>query len=257
MNLLSSTSYALSFDGVNDLVRANQVIGVGPLTIEAWVRPTTSNANGLVIVGADDNTGWSLELNDGRLTLWLATNQGWQFNQNSMVLQAGQWYHIAATYEAGYAQTFVDGVASGATSVGTLTQGPHLRFGGVSSSYAYFAGDLDEARISNTIRYGGNFIPPTAPFVSDASTLGLWHFDEASGQTASDASTSANHGTLGISSGSDSADPAWVTGLPVLWRTCHADANKHTNVWQSWVELRWCERHCPRESSCRRGTADN
>jgi hypothetical protein len=214
MNLLSSTNYALSFDGVNDLVRANQVVGVGPLTIEAWVRPTTSNANGLVIVGADDNTGWSLELNDGRLTLWLATNQGWQFNQNSMVLQAGQWYHIVATYEAGYAQTFVDGVASGATSVGTLTQGPHLRFGGFSSSYAYFAGDLDEVRISNMTRYGGNFTPPTAPFVSDANTLGLWHFDEASGQTANDASTSANHGTLGTTSGSDSADPGWTNGYP-------------------------------------------
>ena len=111
-------SYALSFDGSDDIVRAAQVPGSGPLTIEAWVRPDDNNANGLMIVGADDYGGWSLELNGGQFTLWLSTNQGWQYVQHSTALQAGQWYHVAATYENGTVRVFVDGIASTATNVG-------------------------------------------------------------------------------------------------------------------------------------------
>jgi hypothetical protein len=102
---------------------------------------------------------------------------------------------------------------SAAASVGTtLTQGPSLRFGGLAG-YAFFGGALDEARISNVVRYTANFPTPTAPFAPDANTLGLWHFDEGAGQVAADVSASGNNGTLGTTSGSDSADPVWVQGF--------------------------------------------
>ena len=194
-------------------MRASQVIGAGPLTIEAWVRPGASSADGLLVIGADDNAGWSLELNGGRLTLWLATTQGLRSNQNTTLLQAGQWYHVAATYANGSAQTFVNGAGSTSSSVGTLTQGPFLRFGGLAG-YAFFNGALDEVRISSVVRYVGNFTPPAAPFVSDANTIGLWSFDEGAGQTAADESANANNGTLGSTSGADASDPAWTAGYP-------------------------------------------
>ena len=192
---------------------AAQIPGTGPLTIEAWIRPAANNANGLIILDGDDNTGWSLELNGGLLTLWLSTNQGWQFNQNGAAVQAGQWYHIAATVSGGQARTFVNGVASTASNVGTLTQGPALRFGGLAG-YAFFNGLLDEVRISNVARYTGNFGVPTAPFVSDASTLGLWSFDEGSGQTAADESGRSNTATLGSTPGADANDPTSGAGYP-------------------------------------------
>jgi hypothetical protein len=208
----SGVNFALSFDGANDIVRAGPAPAVGPLTIEAWVRPATNNANGLLIIGADDNVGWSLELNGGRLTIWLSTNQNWQFNQNPAQLLAGQWYHVAATYSGGATQTFVNGAGSTATSVGTLTQGPWVRFGGLAG-YTYFNGVLDEVRISNVVRYAGNFTRPTIAFAPDANTLGLWHFDEGVGQTAGDVSASANQATLGSAAGNDNADPLWVAGF--------------------------------------------
>jgi hypothetical protein len=209
----TSVNYALSFDGANDYVRAAQVLGTGPLTIEAWIRPATNNANGLIILGADDNSGWSLELNGGQLTLWLLTNQGWRFSQHATALQAGQWYHVAATVGGGNAQTFVNGNPSGATNVGTLTQGPDLRIGGLTG-YAFFNGTVDEVRISNVVRYVANFGVPSAPFANDANTLGLWSFDDGSGQTAGDESSRQNNATLGSSAGSDSSDPTWVAGYP-------------------------------------------
>jgi hypothetical protein len=110
-------------------------------------------------------------------------------------------------------RTFVNGVASTATNVGTLTQGPDLRFGGLPG-YAFFNGALDEVRISNVARYTGNFSVPTAPFAADANTLGLWSFDAGSGQTAADESGNGNNGRLGSGTGADSADPTWVAGFP-------------------------------------------
>ncbi|MBI5302390.1 MAG: LamG domain-containing protein [Chloroflexi bacterium] len=205
-------NYALAFDGVNDVLVASRVIGASALTIEAWVRPAINNADGLVIVGSDDNFGWSLELNNGRASFWVATNLGWQLAQNTTSLVAGQWYHVAATYSAGSARVFVNGVGSTARSVGTLTQGPWLQFGGLIG-YPYFTGALDEIRISNALRYTANFTPPTAPFTPDANTLGLWQFNEGAGQTARDASASGNAATLGTSTSPDSADPIWISGF--------------------------------------------
>jgi hypothetical protein len=42
---------------------------------------------------------------------------------------------------------------------------------------------IDELRISDVARYRSDFAPPSAPFVLDASTVMLFHFDEGSGNT--------------------------------------------------------------------------
>jgi hypothetical protein len=183
------------------------------LTLEAWVRPATNNANCIVLAGTDDVTGWSFEINGGRLTFWLSTTQGWQSVQHTTVLQAGQWYHVAATSSSGSARVFVNGNASTAANVSPLTQGPWLRLGGLPG-YSFFNGSLDEVRISNVVRYTATFTPPTAPFAVDANTIGLWHLDEGSGQVPVDSSSSGNNATLGSTSGSGSDDPTWVVGYP-------------------------------------------
>jgi Bacterial Ig-like domain (group 3) len=45
------------------------------------------------------------------------------------------------------------------------------------------AQQMDEFRISNDVRYSSNFTVPSDPFVCDANTLALWHFDEVQGAT--------------------------------------------------------------------------
>jgi hypothetical protein len=136
------------------------------------------------------------------------TNQGWQVVRHNTALSGGQWAHMAATYANGSARVFVNGNASSAQNVGTLTQGTLLNFGGYGG-YPYFAGVLDEVRVSKVVRYTGTFTPP-ASLSADANTLGLWRFNAGSGQTAPDESAAGNHATLGASSSSGSDDPAWV-----------------------------------------------
>ena len=209
----STGNFALTFDGTDDLLTAAVIPGTGPLTIEAWVRPANNDAGGLILTGADNASGWSFELNDGRLTLWLSTSDGWSFNQHPTALLAGQWYHLAATYSDGTARTYVNGVAGNPTTTGALTQGSLFQAGGLSS-YAFYAGIIDEVRISNVPRYNGDFTAPAAPFRPDANTLVLWHFDEGAGQTVADASASGNTVTLGTTDAAQSSDPVWRAGYP-------------------------------------------
>jgi hypothetical protein len=207
----ASANGALAFDGVDDEAGNTAFSMSGGFTVEAWVRPSSGNQNSIVIVTGDGSRGWSLELNDGRATLWVADNAGaWSFVRNdSVVLQANQWYHIAATYENGNARVFVNGVAGTSGTVGAVSHMPVLRLGGLTS-YGFFAGQIDDVRISRIVRYTGSFTPPSMPLPADANTIALYLFDEGSGQTAYDASGNGYHLTLGRSAGVDSADPQRV-----------------------------------------------
>ncbi|HET9223075.1 MAG TPA: hypothetical protein VFO07_11250, partial [Roseiflexaceae bacterium] len=56
-------NFALDFDGSNDEARGPQIAGTtGTQTIEVWVRPDTNNQNGLLLVNANANSGWTIEL---------------------------------------------------------------------------------------------------------------------------------------------------------------------------------------------------
>lgn len=200
--------FALAFDGVDDIARTSFSPGAGPLTIEAWVRPTGSGSNGILAAAAGSNSGWSLELNGGRLTFWLYTNLGWQTVQHPTLLTAGEWTHVAATYQSGGARAFVNGSPSAAASVGTLTAPANLTFGG-TTGFTPYPGALDDVRLSSQARYTTAFTPPTRPLPADGSTVGLWLFNEGTGQVAHDL-VGGHHATLGTTPNPDPADPTWI-----------------------------------------------
>ena len=205
---------ALQFDGVNDFLSAGASTGGGPFTVEMWLRPGAANETGIVVLAGSDDSGWSFEMENGRIVLWVRTNQGWQSASHPTVLQTSVWHHVAAVYNAGSIQLFVNGQASGAATVGnTLTQGPLVQMGAYAG-YPAFAGALDDVRISNVARYTGSFSVPTAPHAVDANTVDLWRFDEGAGQLTADSAGALNTATLGASSAADAADPTWVTGYP-------------------------------------------
>lgn len=138
-----------------------------------WLRPGAANETGIVVLAGNDNSGWSFEMENGRIVLWVRTNQGWQSASHPTVLQSGVWYHVAAVYNNGSIQLFVNGQASGASAVGsTLTQGPLLQMGAYAG-YPAFGGALDDVRISNIARYTASFTAPTAPHALDANTVDL------------------------------------------------------------------------------------
>jgi Concanavalin A-like lectin/glucanases superfamily len=216
--LLAAPGHALELDGSDDEARGGAIAGTaGVQTVEAWVRPARL-AYSIFLVNSDDKTGWLMETDDqGHAKFWAADSQGaWKSAPNWRVtVQAGAWQHVAAVYDGARMQTFVNGVGGGWYDLGRMSAGPFLRIGGLRP-YPFFAGQLDEVRISSGLRYGGDFTPPSAPFAPDASTLALYHLDEASGQTILDASGRGNHLTRGTTQGAEAADPAWVPSTAPL-----------------------------------------
>jgi len=71
----------------------------------------------------------------------------------------------------------------------------------------FTTGQLNRVEVTTAPRVQLTQMESTA----DINTGGLWHFDDATGQVAADATTNANDGQLGATSGSDTADPAWDT----------------------------------------------
>jgi hypothetical protein len=84
----------------------------------------------------------------------------------------------------------------------------------VGNSYPAYTPTLDfdgNVRTNNTIGafdYVGSNPPP--PSGGNAAPVGIYVMQAGSGQTLADTSGNANNGYLGTTSGTDSADPAWV-----------------------------------------------
>jgi len=79
------------------------------------------------------------------------------------------------------------------------------------AQFPSFAGWLDEFRLSNVLRYATSFTRPTAPFLPDANTVALYHFDEGSGDVIIDTpgvSGGPSHGVRRF--GGSPAGPEWV-----------------------------------------------
>jgi hypothetical protein len=187
-------------------------------TIEFWVKPAQENANGIIFHtrDQDDRDGWIVELRDGKAELWVDDGVTDRSLQNTAVsLRAGQWYHIAATYNAStnLATVYVNGTPSNTANLGDMSPGFQLRMGTFGSGgftvYNSFVGELEEMRISNIIRYSGAFTPPSSDFTSDSNTVVLYHLNEGSGQTVVDLSGNGRNLTLGASTDIESADPTW------------------------------------------------
>ena len=131
-------------------------------------------------------------------------------------LRDGLWHHVAVTRSNanGMLRIFIDGMmnASGTGPTGNVAYNPNRNLstdcqsqGGLCinepniilgaekhdydpNTYPSFNGWMDELRISNSIRYVGNFTAPTTEFAVDGQTVGLFHFNEGSGNTIDDAS---------------------------------------------------------------------
>ncbi|MFA5102807.1 MAG: LamG-like jellyroll fold domain-containing protein [Candidatus Thermoplasmatota archaeon] len=217
----------LKFDGVNDYVNIpdNPTLDITEnITLEAWIKInnfSTSAGYHMYIIGKDSagqrsyGIGVDLTWQKPKKPFVIMFHSGgsnqvaWGLNE----LVVNQWYHIAGVfdYSANQLKLYVNGVYQTTQSdPSTVYPGTaDLRIGGrqYAGHECYFNGIIDEVRISNNVRYTSSFPPQTTPFTPDATTVGLWHFDESVGTTASDDSSNGNHGTI---NGAAWAGPIWV-----------------------------------------------
>jgi hypothetical protein len=202
----------------------------GQLPNDEWI-------NGAIVLDRDvfgdgDFGDFGISLFGGRVAFGVSRGAGGATLCGSVNVLDGNWHHVAVTRRRadGELKLFVDGVLDRQIPANTDTSldvsyragratnfpasDPFLVLGAEKHSlggYISFEGSLDELRLSTTLRYPGNFGRPTGPFVSDALTAALYHFDEGTGTVVADAA-GASPGTLNPSAAGAAAH--WSTDTP-------------------------------------------
>jgi hypothetical protein len=190
---------ALLLDGTGDYLLGpagtQWDFGTGSFTIEYFIRFNAINTLYVPIAlrptSGIGNGEWWCEITaaENKMYWGFKNYAGTQYYVNlslaGTAFATGQWYHIALVNNAGTAQLYVNGTATGTTtalsgSFGISTS--DLQVGAGAGAYS-LNGWMDEVRISNTARYTTTFTPSTTPFVNDANTLLLVHADGTDAST--------------------------------------------------------------------------
>lgn len=192
--------FALAFDGQEDCVEidAGGVTPPSSWTVELWFRGEPTNDErprpllewkGLFSLGAPVGGGAALSV---------GTEEGISLGTK---LMDGVLHHVAGTFDGQKVSLFLDGTLL-AFADGTPEPAPAatLRVGCDANAQGY-AGLLDEVRLSSALRYDGDFDRPVEPFVADADTVLLFHFDEGEGEQSFDDASGVVAGVYG---------PEWV-----------------------------------------------
>lgn len=197
----------LLVDGIDDYVdfQAEGPLDVGydgtkDFTIEAWIYPT---GYGCIISDDAYDIGYVMQDNSSciKATIWFDnTTSVSLFKYKSL---ANGWHHIVVMFDNlnNKAAIGIDGEITWHDDIvddnGLYNDDWPLVIGSFTSSSGFFAGKIDDVRISDTLRYSGNsYTMPVAPFTSDSATLGLWHFDDIPGSTTfADSSGNGNNFT--------------------------------------------------------------
>ncbi len=190
--------------------------GMSDFTVEGWFKTSASCSTFCDVVerinGSHD--GYTVYLNNtNKLQAVYGFNAQVQVQSLSTV-NDGIWHHFAVVRTGTTTvKLYLDGVLQGSTTDASLnnsiSNSTALQIG--SGGSAFFTGQIDEVRISNNVRYSTAFTPQKTEFVSDANTMGLWHFNEPYGQYFADVSANGNTATLGATSAVSTDDPLHVS----------------------------------------------
>jgi hypothetical protein len=172
------------------------------LTVEAWVNPDKVDGENMILNKEDS---YEIAVVDGTFQVAIQpAGGGWEWVvDNAGPVNAGEWTHVAATYDGTVIRTYVNGEHySTFDKSGVLNNSPDTfkvgrRTRGDAVTHSIYTGLIDEVRVSKVVRYTeAGFDVPTAPFEPDGDTVALYHFDEADGTGIKDASENRNDGNL-------------------------------------------------------------
>lgn len=166
-----------SFNGTSDYITISDANSLSfdsgtadtPLSVSVWVKPTVlagAGAGNWIVNKRDAGAGdeYQLVFWEGKLVLGLfSSNANYISRTTSATWQAGQWYHIAATYDGSKSPNginiYVNGILQNSTgnTTGTYTgmnnsANPVVIGKAGWSASQYFNGIIDEVQISNVTR---------------------------------------------------------------------------------------------------------
>lgn len=197
-----STERVLALDGEADcLAVPARVFSVpdGPFTIEGWLRAQEfKKREGFIC--KTESSEFGLFVSEGKPDF--SVHLGGKYANATApepVLPLGAWCHVAGVFDGAELRLYVDGkrVATQAAQGTRRTNELPLYIGAdVTNSggpSSFFAGEIDEVRVSKRARYAGERFAPERRHASDADTLLLLHMDGDWGPWLPDASAAGRH----------------------------------------------------------------
>ena len=164
---------SLRFDGIDDVVLIPHSASLNltdAFTIEFWMRsPGNGNRQCLLVDkshGFTDNTGWLFqsEANTGVIFFGVGVGGGSPYNKFKGVssqadLFDSHWHHLAGVYDGHTVELFVNGISQGTQAAGTYVGNTReIRLGNTRELSRFFAGEIDELRITPAALHPAQFL---------------------------------------------------------------------------------------------------
>ncbi len=219
--LNGSQNWATSCDGTGvfdfdasanffSVTNASHLQPTSAMTIAAWVKGDSwgsgAEVNTILRKGEGNPNNYQLAIADGHVAFYLDDSNGAGIRGNTQLV-AGQWYHVAATWDGSTVKIYVNGQLDNTPTPRSGTIGIDTRplYIGGRAGADYFDGMIYDVRIFNR----------ASSDVEIAMLYGLcghWAFSEGFGVTAADSSPLGNTANL-INGATWTSDCAGVNAL--------------------------------------------
>ena len=183
------------------LMLAQEILTIptAKFSVEAWIRVRDLTARKAVL-GNHDNAGFQLGINKGKPYFTAQVmGKALSIKSKKTKLVAGKWQHLAAVRDEAEIRLYLDGrLLAKLAAVGPSRRTVQPLFIGADASRRgrpelAFGGDIDEVRISTSVRYRGDSFEPSRRYQADDDSILLLHLDRDFGPFMIDASKSRAH----------------------------------------------------------------
>ena len=170
-------------------------------TLEGWIQLGKDQKQNAAIAKTESSE-FGLYFHDSAIQFDVHLGGSYVSVQSPSLAGDRLWHHVAGVYDGAEVRLYLDGKLIGrrAGSGPRAVNGHPLYIGADPSSNGAptrrFTGMIDEVRLSSVARYEGEGFEPTLRFEPDATTVFLYHFDEALGVFHPDHSPNGVHAVL-------------------------------------------------------------
>jgi hypothetical protein len=196
-----ATESVMVLDGAHDCLSvASDKLAVpdGPLTVEGWLDADAWTPR-IGFLNKTESSEFGIFLSNGIPAFSIHLDGKYvDVPAGKQPISTHAWHHIAATFDGAIVRLFVDGqLAAEKPGHGKRTPNDLALMIGADvtkegTPESFFAGQIDEVRISKVARYSAAFTPARR-FEPDADTILLLHMDGSIGPWAYDSSGRGVH----------------------------------------------------------------